>query len=107
MTLLLWFSLSVSGISGLNFEDFNSMEKPKVTDLQMESLLLDATLVAAFAPFAAMFFPLAALLDAGSSCRRRHLGSFWEATASVWTVAQVGFSHLGGIWTRLWNAATF
>ena len=76
---LLWFSLSVSGILGqvkslcdgmcsenylLNLEDFNSMDKPKVTDLQMESLLLDATLVAAFAPLAAMFFPPAAILDA-------------------------------------------
>ena len=44
----------------------NSMEKPKVTDLQTESLLLDATLVAAFAPLAAMFFPLVALLDAAN-----------------------------------------
>ena len=87
MTLLLWFSLSVSGISRqgksvhdgvcfenylLNLEDFNSMEKPKVTDLQMESLFLDATLVldatlfAAFAPLAAMFFPLAAMFDAAN-----------------------------------------
>ena len=32
------------------------MEKPKLTDLQTERLLLDATLVAAFAPLAAMFF---------------------------------------------------
>ena len=48
----------------LNLEDFHSIEKPKVTDLQMESLLLDATHVAAFAPLAAMFFPAAALLDA-------------------------------------------
>ena len=77
MTLLLRFSLSVSGISGqgkslydgmcsennlLSLEDFHSVEKPKLAHLQMESLLLDAMLVAAFAP--------------------------------------VAFSHLGGIWTR-------
>ena len=72
MTLLLWFSLSVSGISGqgktlddgkgvgnvlLAFEDA----------LQMVRFSLDATLtvmVAAFAPFAALFFLLAATLIA-------------------------------------------
>ena len=79
----------------------------------MESLLLDATLVAAFAPLTAMLFPPAALLDAAhdrgsaqpglspvvlpSAC---HLGSFWEATAFAWAVAPVAFSHLGGIWRR-------
>ena len=114
MTLLLWFSLSVSGISGqgttlydgmcsenylLNLMDFHSIEKPKVTDLQMESFLLDATLVAAYAPLAAMFSP-AVLLVAARDRGRRHLGSFWEATAFAWAVAPVAFSHLGGIWTR-------
>ena len=75
-----------------------------MTDSQMESLLLDATLVAAFAPLAAMFFPrcsmpptteaLPSLGSAWSSSRRRHLGSFWEATAFAWAVASVAFSHL-------------
>ena len=37
-----------------------------MTDLQTKSLLLDATLVAAFAPLAAMFFPPAAMLDAAN-----------------------------------------
>ena len=107
MTLLLWFSLSVSGISDegkslydgmcsenylVNLEDFHSIEKPKVTDLQMESLLLDATLVAAFAPLAAMFFfsrrvvrcrPRARLCPAWARC---HLVSFWETTAFAWAV---------------------
>ena len=92
-TLLLWFSLSVSGISDegkslydgmcsenylLNLEDFHSIEKPKVTDLQMEILLLDATLVAAFAPLAAMFFP-AALFDAAHD-----RGSAQPGLAAIW-----------------------
>ena len=85
------------------------MEKPKVTDLQKESLLLDATLVAAFAPLAAMFFPPAAMLDAANDRGSAQPalspvvlppGSFWEATAIAWAIAPVAFRHLGGLWTR-------
>ena len=122
MTLLLWFSLNVSGVSGqgkswydgmcsenylLNLEDFNSMEKPKETDLQVDSLLLDATLVAAFALFAALFFPPAAMLDAAHDRGSAQPGFSPvvlppppEATAFAWAVAPVAFSHLGGLWTR-------
>ena len=75
MTLLLWFSLSVSGKSGqgktlddgmgvgnflLAFEDANSLDQPIVTDLQMVRFSLDATLNV----FAALFLLLAATLIA-------------------------------------------
>ena len=78
MTLLLWFSLSVSGMSGqgktmdgmgvgnflLPFEDADSLNQPIVTDLQMVRFSLDATLNDLVAPFAAMFLLLAATLIA-------------------------------------------
>ena len=75
MTLLSWFSLSVSvpgqgktlndGMDAvLAFKDKNLLDWPIVTDVQMVLSPLDATLFAAFALFAALFFPPAALLVA-------------------------------------------
>ena len=131
MILLLWFSLSVSGISGqgktlddgmdvgnllLAFKDANSLDQPIVTELQMVRFSLDATLndlVAAFAPFAAMFLLLAA------DCQRPWLCPAWAqpgffSAAATWVpfgrqpaaraVASVAFSHLGGCLLR--RAAT-
>ena len=79
-------------------------DKLIVTDLQM---VLDATLFTAFALFAALFFPPAALLvaardrgSARSSRCRCHLGSLRTATATAVAVATVAFSHLGGCLLR-------
>ena len=120
MTLLLWFSLSVSGISGqgktlndgmgsvLAFKDKNLLDWLIVTDLQMALFPLDAMLIAAFALFAALFFPPAALLDAAYD-----RGSAQPGLSPVVSLplppgfpsdgnslATVAFSHLAGCLLR-------
>ena len=60
LALAFWVTLSDSGISG------HTVEKSEMTDLPIESLLLDA----AYAPLAATFYPPAAMLvanDRGSA----------------------------------------
>ena len=116
MTLLFWFSLSVSvpgqgktlndGVDAvLAFKDKNLLDWPIVTDVQMVLSPLDATLFAAFALFAALFFPptteaLPILGSARSSRCRCHLVSLRTATATAVAVATVAFSHLGGCLLR-------
>ena len=58
----------------LAFKDKNLLDWLIVTDLQMVLFPLDATLFAAFALFAALFFPPAALLDAAHDRGSAQLG---------------------------------
>ena len=85
MTLLFWFSLSVSvpgqgktlndGMDAvLAFKDKNLLDWPIVTDVQMVLSPLDATLFAEFALFAVLFFPPATLLVAAHDRGSAQLG---------------------------------
>ena len=96
---------------GLDSEDANSLEKPKVTNEQMGAAMIDAMLDALVAAFASL--PRCSMPSTGASAQSGlspvvmppvYVG---EEAAFAWAAAPIAFSHSDGCLTRRTDAAKF